>query len=75
MMATRLTPEQFSMSVNVPFDLVLIEDHFDALPRSLGEAKLTELIDDRRFAESIYRVALADGLMDRVTYQAARRRR
>src|SRR5262249_13632025 len=27
------------------------------------------LIDDRRFAETIYRLALADGIMDRVTYQ------
>jgi hypothetical protein len=35
----------------------------------LGEARLTDLIDDRRFAETIYRVALADGIMDRVTYQ------
>ena len=72
MMATRLyTPEQFSMTagVNVPFDLALIEDLYDALPRRLGEARLTDLIDDRRFAETIYRVALADGIMDRVTYQ------
>ena len=40
MMATRLyTPEQFSMTagVNVPFDLALIEDLYDALPRRLGE--------------------------------------
>jgi hypothetical protein len=67
MMATRLyTPEQFSMTagVNVPFDL--IEDLYDALPR---RPRLTDLIDDRRFAETIYRVALADGIMDRVTYQ------
>src|SRR5262245_52710003 len=72
MMATRLyTPEQFSMTagVNVPFDLALIEDLYDALPRRLGETKHTDLIDDRRFAETIYRVALADGIMDRVTYQ------
>jgi hypothetical protein len=71
MMATRLyTPEQFSMTagVNVPFDLALIEDLYDALPRRLGETRLTDLIDDRRFAETIYRVALADGIMDRVTY-------
>jgi hypothetical protein len=27
------------------------------------------VIDDRRFAEAIYRVALADGIMDRVAYQ------
>ena len=72
MMATRLyTPEQFSMTagVNVPFDVALIEDLYDALPRRLGETTLTDLIDDRRFAETIYRVALADGIMDRVTYQ------
>ena len=54
--------------VNVPFDLALIEDLYDALPR-LGETRLTDLIDDRRFAETIYRLALADGIMDRVTYQ------
>jgi hypothetical protein len=35
----------------------------------VGETRLTDLIDDRRFAETIYRVALADGIMDRVTYQ------
>src|SRR5260370_258524 len=72
MMATRLyAHEQFSMTagVNVPFDLALIEDLYDALPRRLGETRLTALIDDRRFAETIYRVALADGIMDRVTYQ------
>jgi hypothetical protein len=51
------------------FDLALIEDLYDALPRRLGETRLTDLIDDRRFAETIYRVALADGIMDRVTYQ------
>ena len=39
------------------------------LPRRLGETRLTDLIDDRRFVETIYRVALADGIMDRVTYQ------
>jgi hypothetical protein len=50
-MATRLyTPEQFSMTagVNVPFDLALIEDLYDALPRRLGEARLTG--SDRRSA-------------------------
>ena len=55
--------------VNVPFELALIEDLYDALPRRLGETRLTDLIDDRRFAETIYRVALADGIMDRATYQ------
>jgi len=51
--------------VNVPFDLALIEDLYGALPRRLGETRLTDLIDDWRFAETIYR----DGIMDRVTYQ------
>ena len=55
MMATRLyAPEQFSMTagVNVPFDVALIEDLYDALPRRLGETRLIDLIDDRRFAET-----------------------
>ena len=61
--------------VNVPFDVALIEDLYDALPRRLGKLRLIDLIDDRRFAETIYRVALADGIMDRVTYQDPARRR
>jgi hypothetical protein len=72
MIATRLyTPERFSMTagVNVPFDLGLIGDLNAELPRRLGQIELTTVIDDRRFAETIYRVALADGIMDRVTYQ------
>ncbi len=72
MLATRLfTPERFSMTAGVlaPFDLELIEDLHAELPRRLGELKLTELIDDRRFAETIYRVALAGGIMDRLAYQ------
>ena len=71
-MATRLfTPEGFSMTagVFVPFDLETIEDLCAELPRRLGESKLDAVIDDRRFAEAIYRVALADGIMDRVAYQ------
>lgn len=72
MIATRLfAPERFAMTagVSVPFDLGMIEDISAELPRRLGESKLTALIDDRRFAEVIYRVALAGGIMDRVTYQ------
>jgi hypothetical protein len=55
--------------VNVPFDLALMEALYDALPRRLGETRLTDLIDDRRFTETIYRVGLADGIMDRVNFQ------
>src|SRR5271154_1743660 len=72
MIATRLfTPERFAMTagVNVPFDLGLLEDLYAELPRRLGDSKLTALIDDRYFAEAIYRIALAGGIMDRITYQ------
>jgi hypothetical protein len=71
LMATRLfAPERFAMTagVNVPFDLGLIEDIYAELPRRLGESKVTALIDDWRFAEAIYRVALAGGIMDRISY-------
>jgi hypothetical protein len=72
MIATRLfTPEQFSMAAgaHVPFDPAMLEDLSAALPRRLGQRELIELINDRRFAEVIYRVALAGGVMDRVAYQ------
>jgi hypothetical protein len=70
--ATRLfTPERFAMTagVQVPFDLDTIEDLSAQLPICLRKCKLTALIDDRRFAEVIYRVALAGGIMDRIRYQ------
>jgi hypothetical protein len=72
MMATRLfATEPFCMTagVYVPFDLGMLQDVDAELPRSLGERQLTTLLDDRRFAEAIYRIALADGVMDRVVYQ------
>jgi hypothetical protein len=70
--ATRLfTPERFAMTagVQVPFDLGTIEDLRAALPICLRKSDLTALIDDRRFAEVIYHVALAGGVMDRIRYQ------
>jgi hypothetical protein len=72
LMATRLfTPERFSMTagVNVPFDLDIMEDILTELPRRLGDSKLSALIDDRYFAEAIYRIALAGGIVDRIRYQ------
>ena len=71
-MATRLfAPERFSMTAgaNVPFELEdMLPDVADLLPR-LSCKPLHELIDDRRFAEAIYRAALAGGIMARVKYQ------
>jgi hypothetical protein len=72
MIATRLfTPDRFAMTagVNVPFDPAMIEALHAELPRRLGEGELSAVIDDRRFAEAIYRVALAGGIMDRIAYQ------
>lgn len=72
MIATRIyTPERFSMTagVNVPLDIGLVLDLQAELPRNLSQLASTTLIDDRRFAETIYRVALADGIMDRMAYQ------
>ena len=70
-LATRLyTPEGFAMTagVLVPLDIELMEDAIADTPQLLRNRR-EELIDDRRFAEAIYRVALASGLMEQVAYQ------
>jgi hypothetical protein len=72
MLATRIyAPERFSMTagVTVPLDLGLVEALHADMPRLLDHLELTKLIEDRRLAETIYRVALADGIMDRIAYQ------
>ena len=65
-----ITPEGFAMTagVLVPLDIELIEDAIADTPQLLRNRR-EELIDDRRFAEAIYRVALASGLMEQVAYQ------
>lgn len=70
--ATRFyTPEGFSMAagVNVPFDLGLLDDLNAEMPGRMRQKELPALMDDPRFAEAIYRIALAGGLMDRVAYR------
>jgi hypothetical protein len=65
MIATRFyVPDRFSVTagVFVPLDLGMIEEIDAELPGRLRE-------DDRRFAEAVYRIALADGITDRVIYQ------
>lgn len=72
MMATRLyAPEGFSMTAgaNLPIDATLMIKLIDGLPRHLRGMPREAIVDDRRFAETIYRIALADGLMDRVEYR------
>ena len=69
--ATRFyQPEAFAMTggVNVPVDRELIADALDEVPQLLGKSHAVAL-DDRRFAQAIYRVALAGGVMQRIKYQ------
>ena len=70
-LASRLfTPEGFAMTagVLVPLDSELIEDVIADTPQLLRKGR-DEVTDDRRFAEAIYRVALASGVMGQVAYQ------
>jgi hypothetical protein len=53
-------------AVLVPLDIELIEY---AIAAQLLRKGQEEAINDRRFAESIYRAAVASGIMERVAYQ------
>jgi hypothetical protein len=69
--ATRYyTPDGFSMTagVGMPVDLNLLTSALDSAPQLLRKSRL-EAIDDRRFAEAIYREALEGGTMQRVSYE------
>jgi hypothetical protein len=71
LLATRLyAPETFSMTagVTVPLDLDLLKDALDEVPQLLRKSE-AQASDDRRLAEAIYRVALADGIMERIAYR------
>src|ERR1700719_1952363 len=71
LIATRLlTPGPFSMTagVNVPFEIEMLEPICMLLPQRMGNGKLSRIAEDRRLAEVIYKVGLADGVMDRLAY-------
>ncbi|WP_454650941.1 hypothetical protein [Bradyrhizobium liaoningense] len=71
LIATRLlTPGTFSMTagVMVPFEIEMLEPVCRLLPQRLGNSKLSRTVDDRRFAEAVYKVALAGSVMDRMGY-------
>ena len=71
LIATRLlTPGPFSMTagVNVPFDIEMLRSVCMLLPQRMGNRKLSRIAEDRRFAEAVYKVGLADGVMDRLAY-------
>ena len=69
-LATQLyTLEGFAMTagVLVPLDIELIE--YAIADTQLLRKGQEEAINDRRLAESIYRAAVASGIMERVAYQ------
>lgn len=71
MLATRLYPLQgFTMTagVIVPLDMELIEDAIVETPQLLHKVP-KEAIDDRRFAEAVYRAAVVSGIIEQVGYQ------
>ncbi len=71
LIATRLlTPGPFSMTagVNVPFEIEMLAPVCALLPQRIGDSKLSRIAEDRRFAEAVYKVGLASGVMDRLAY-------
>ena len=70
-LATRLfVPESFAMTAGVviPASRETIAAAIDDTPL-LKRKSAQEMGDDRRFAEAIYRFALANGLTERISYQ------
>src|ERR1700722_11578835 len=71
LIATRLvTAGSFSMTagVNVPFNIEILEAVCALLPRRMGDSQPSRIAEDRHFAEAVYKVGLADGVMDRLAY-------
>ena len=63
-------PDDFVMTagVGMPIDLRLVIGAVESAPQLLRKSQV-EMIEDRRFAEAVYRAAIADGLMEGVAYQ------
>ena len=69
--ATRyFTPDRFAMTagVGMPVDVALLREALESVPPLLRKSR-TDMIEDRRFAEAIYRIAVADGIMENVVYR------
>jgi len=69
--ATRCyAPDRFVMTagVGMPVDLGLLVSAVEAAPQLLRKSRV-EAIEDRRFAEAVYRAAIADGIMEGVAYR------
>lgn len=71
-LATRLYnvgPFSITAGANVPCDLGILELALHELPARLCEQPLAALAEDRRFAEGIFRFALASGISGLVSYR------
>ena len=69
--ATRyFAPDRFVVTagVGMPVDLDLLTSAIESVPQLLRKPRAAA-IDDRRFAEAIYRAAIAAGIMENMTYQ------
>jgi hypothetical protein len=70
--ATRYyAPDRFVMTagVGMPVDLALLTSAFESLPQLLSKSR-AEAIEDRRFAEAVYRAAIQDGIMEGISYES-----
>jgi hypothetical protein len=70
--ATRYyAPDRFVMTagVGMPVDLALLTSAFESLPQLLRKSR-AEAIEDRRFAEAVYRAAIQDGIMEGISYES-----
>ena len=54
--------------VGMPIDLDLLVGAVESAPQLLRKSRV-EVIEDRRFAEAVYRAAIVDGLMEGVAYR------
>jgi hypothetical protein len=69
--ATRYySPDRFVMTagVGMPVDLDLLTGVVESVPQLLRKSRVGA-IGDRRFAEAVYRAAIADGIMAGVAYR------
>lgn len=41
----------------VPFEIEMLDPVCGLLPQNLGNSRLSRIVDDRRFAEAVYKVA------------------
>jgi hypothetical protein len=54
--------------VGMPVDLDLLTSAIESAPQLLRRSR-AEAIEDRRFAEAVYRAAIANGIMEQVMFR------